>query len=293
MDNENINQELQRIRNLREILERYAQQEERDQERDPEREDTPFIVKICNCIKIIIVILFFLLIIALFILWIIALRNGNELNIKNKCPDSDLWLWLLFWGLYTNGNIILNNKNINNNNRDNHEDNKLFSKLCFAMISIIVSVGLSWWGRKQMTIDNWCIERNFPNSIFWRFSWNIWWYTFIVLVIIGSLLSIIIISLMIYIPLSNTECGILFLSRFGCLQEEATRVRERRLAKKREIEEQKRIAEETEKKRHQASQRDLIKYSPTSSKNGSGGGGGGGGKSKNSTPISDIELSVA
>ena len=289
MDNGNINQELERIRNLREILERYAQPEERDQER---QEDTPFIVKICNYIGFIIKILFFLLIIILFILWIIALRNGNELNIKNKCPDSDIWLWLLFWGLYTNGSIILNNKNINNDNRDNHEDNKLFTQLCFAIISIIISVGLSWWGRKQMTIDNWCIERNFPNSIFWKFSWNIWWYSFIVLVFIGLLISIILISLMIYIPLSKTECGILFLSKFGCLQEEAIEIREKRLAKKQEIEEQKRIAEETEKKRHQASQRDLIKHSPISSKNGSGGGGGGGGKSRNTTPISDIELNV-
>ena len=159
-------------------------------------------------------------------------------------------------------------------------------------VSIAICITLSYWGRNEMISDNWCIERNFPHSIFWRFSWNIWWYSFIVLLILLGLLGIIIVIITIYIVLIKTECGILFLSRFGCLQEEATEIRERRLAKKQEIEEQKRIAEETERKRHQESQRDLIKHSPTSTGNGYGGGGGrgGGGRSKNTTPKSDIEL---
>ena len=39
--------------------------------------------------------------IAAFVVWIMALINGKDLDITDTCPNNMLWEWLLVWGIFT------------------------------------------------------------------------------------------------------------------------------------------------------------------------------------------------
>ena len=115
-----------------------------------------------------------------FIFWVWALINGKNLNINDNCPNSLLWEWLLVYGLilYTSiGYVKLFSK-----------DSRRFSLL--TQLPVVLSqFTVCWYGRQQLIEDDWCIERFYQHSIFWKTAFYMWWIQFVIL----SIVSIVII----------------------------------------------------------------------------------------------------
>ena len=53
----------------------------------------------CVCFMLLFVLGLLVSFVAAFVVWIIALVNGKDLVITEKCPDNELWEWLLVFGI--------------------------------------------------------------------------------------------------------------------------------------------------------------------------------------------------
>ena len=70
----------------------------------------------CVCFMLIFILGIIVSTISAFVVWIVALVNGKNLVITEKCPDNELWEWLLVWGLVTF--VLLGGNTKKNNDED-------------------------------------------------------------------------------------------------------------------------------------------------------------------------------
>ena len=145
-----------------------------------------------------------------FVVWIIALVNGKNLDINENCPNNELWEWLLVWGIITYIGICSGASSKKNDNNSNDDDNKCFvdcCKICCSFIVIIGHITLCWWGRQQLEHNDWCLDKTYGDTIFYKTSYIFWWLEFIILCAICGLLGILFIGFTIYLMLLNCSCG--------------------------------------------------------------------------------------
>ena len=143
--------------------------------------------------------------IAAFVIWIVALVNGKNLVITEKCPDNQLWEWLLVWGLVTF--VLVGGNTKKNKDEENNDCLSSGCKICCNMIIVICSIVLCWWGNEQLENDNNCIERNYNNTVFYDTAIVFWWFHFIALCITVGILGVFILGLVMYLVLVNCKCG--------------------------------------------------------------------------------------
>tara|TARA_R110001592_G_scaffold120571_4_gene325075 strand:+ start:1534 stop:2226 length:693 start_codon:yes stop_codon:yes gene_type:complete len=157
----------------------------------------------CVCLMILFVLGLVISSITAFVVWIIALINGKNLIITEKCTDNQLWEWLLVFGIVI---FILTGGNMK---KQEGEDNYLLSccKIFCNLTLIGSSIALCWWGNEELEKDNKCIKRNYDDSIFYKTVIVFWWFQFITLCIIISILGILIVGLVTYSVLINCKCG--------------------------------------------------------------------------------------
>lgn len=135
-----------------------------------------------------------------FVIWIMALIDGKNLDIADTCPDNMLWEWLLVWGI-----IIFINAGKAKSKKTDDKPN-LCSSICVYTILLAGNIALCWWGRREIDRDNGCIEYNYSDTTFYKASSVFWWFYF-------SLLSTILV--IIAITTIGTLCSIICVS-CGC-----------------------------------------------------------------------------
>ncbi len=157
----------------------------------------------CICFVLLFVLGLVVSFISAFVVWIIALVNGKELVITEKCPDNELWEWLLVFGI-----VLFIFVGGNTKNKEN-KDGCLVSgcKLFCNLVLITCSIALCWWGNEELEKDNHCIKRNYGDSVFYETVIAFWWFHFVSLCIIIGILGIIIMGLIVYLVLMNCKCG--------------------------------------------------------------------------------------
>ncbi len=143
--------------------------------------------------------------IAAFVVWIVALVNGKNLVITEKCPDNQVWEWLLIWGLLTF--VLVGGNTKKNKDKENTHCISSGCNICCNMIIIICSILLCWWGNEQLEKDNKCIERNYNNTVFYDTVIVFWWFHFITLCITVGIIGLLILGLVMYLVLVNCKCG--------------------------------------------------------------------------------------
>jgi hypothetical protein len=159
----------------------------------------------CVCFMLLFVLGLLVSFVAAFIVWIIALVNGKDLVITEKCPDNELWEWLLVFGivifLFAGGNTK------SKENKDGEHCLLCSCKLFCNLVLIACSIALSWWGNEQLKKDNNCMQRNYGDSVFYETVVAFWWFHFVTLCIILGILGILIMGVVVYLVLMNCKCG--------------------------------------------------------------------------------------
>ena len=159
----------------------------------------------CVCFMLVFVLGLLVSFVAAFIVWILALVNGKDLVITEKCSDNELWEWLLVFGivlfLFAGGNTK------SKENKDGEHYLSCGCKLCCNLVIITCSIALSWWGNEELEKDNHCIQRNYGGSVFYETVVAFWWFHFVSLCIIISILGILIMGIVLYLVLMNCKCG--------------------------------------------------------------------------------------
>ena len=160
---------------------------------------------VCICFTCIFLLGLVSLAVASFVVWILALVNGKNLNIDEKCSDNKLWEWLLIWGIITFMSICskANSKKEENDNIDHNKWCGSCCKLFCYMILIGGHITLCWWGRQQLEHNNWCLDKTYGDTLFYKVSFIYWWIEFIGLCIICGLIGISFISVIIYLIIIN------------------------------------------------------------------------------------------
>ena len=176
----------------------------RRQNTDLERKNGNITTVCCCCIMSLLTVGVILGSIAAFVVWIVALVNGKNLKITEKCPDNNLWEWLLVWGILTfvcvGGNS--NKKAADSSAGEDVCENSICKMCCYSVI-IAGSITMCWWGNEQLEKDNHCIKDNYTDTLFYKSVIVFWWLYFIVLCISVGIIVILILGLI----LGNCICG--------------------------------------------------------------------------------------
>jgi hypothetical protein len=164
---------------------------------------------VCSCLiytfKLIMSLFIMFGIIIVSLIWLYSINNGHNLKINEKCPNSNLLVYMIIFGIFTVISIIYMIKsNIHNIGED-------LSKICcrppYLLILLLTHVIMCWCGRFEIENDNWCIQSNYTHSAFWITSFYMWWGYFIALCLIGVIFASLIIGGCMYQLWSSFRCS--------------------------------------------------------------------------------------
>lgn len=139
--------------------------------------------------------------IAAFVVWIMALINGKDLDITDTCPNNMLWEWLLVWGIFT----FINAGQAKTKKKDG--ETNVCSSLCVYIILLGSNIALCWWGRREIDRDNGCIEHNYSDTIFYNASSVFWWFHFALISTVLTIIAIVCVGSLFSIMMMSCKCG--------------------------------------------------------------------------------------
>ena len=156
----------------------------------------------CVCMGVILFIATMIAFISAFVVWIIALIEGKNLDIPHTCPDNLLWEWLLVWGICV---FIISSGFCVRLTRES--ETSVCKNICVFIILLTGNIALCWWGRRELDRDDGCIERNYDDTTFYRASAIIWWFDFAFVSLVTLVFVFAFIWVFMYIIIMNCKCG--------------------------------------------------------------------------------------
>tara|TARA_Y100000768_G_scaffold388449_1_gene384418 strand:- start:929 stop:1660 length:732 start_codon:yes stop_codon:yes gene_type:complete len=166
----------------------------------------------CICFVILFMLGLVVSFMAAFVVWIVALIEGKNLVIRDKCPENDLWEWLLVFGI-----VMFMLVGVNSKKKNNEKDSCFESgcKICCNIIAITCSIVLCWWGNEQFEKDNNCMKEKYGDTLFYKTAISFWWFHFVSLCIVTGILTILIAGLVVYLVIMNCKCGRILIAKIS------------------------------------------------------------------------------
>ena len=166
----------------------------------------------CVCTGVILFIATLVAFISAFVVWIIALVGGKNLDIPQTCPGNLLWEWLLVWGICTF--IISSGQGVK---QTRETETKVCKNICVFTILLIGNIALCWWGKRELDRDDGCIEANYADTTFYRAATIIWWFDFALVALVTIICGVAFGWMLTYIIIMNCKCGRLCLNKMSGL----------------------------------------------------------------------------
>ena len=164
----------------------------------------------CVCMGVILFIAAMIAFISAFVVWIIALVGGKNLDIPHTCPDNLLWEWLLVWGI---GVFVVSSGQGVRLTRES--ETSVCKNICVFIILLAGNIALCWWGRRELDRDDGCIERNYDDTTFYRAAAIIWWFDFAFVSLVTLVFAFAFTWCLMYVIIMNCKCGRLCLNKMS------------------------------------------------------------------------------
>jgi hypothetical protein len=167
---------------------------------------------LCVCMSVILFIATMVAFISAFVVWIIALVGGKNLDIPQLCPGNLLWEWLLVWGI----SIFIISAGYGVKQTRETETN-VCKNICVFTILLIGNIALCWWGKRELDRDDGCIEANYGDTTFYRAATIIWWFDFVFVSLVTLVYAVAFGWTLMYLIILNCKCGRLCLNKMSGL----------------------------------------------------------------------------
>ena len=167
---------------------------------------------LCVCMSVILFITAMIAFISAFVVWIIALAGGKNLDIPHTCPGNLLWEWLLVGGISV---FIISSGYGVKLTRDG--ETNVCKNICAFSILLIGNIALCWWGGRELDRDDGCIEANYGDTTFYRAATIIWWFDFALVALVTIIYGVAFGWTLMYIIIMNCKCGRLCLNKMNGL----------------------------------------------------------------------------
>ena len=171
---------------------------------------------ICVCMGMMLVISALASFIAAFVVWIMALVDGKNMDISDICPNNMLWEWLLVWGIITFINVGHSRK------QTKETDTGVSLNICVSIILMAGNIALCWWGRREFDRDNKCIESHYGDTTFYKASAVFWWFYFVTITLVVGIIGTVIVGALMYLIITSCKCGRICMNKLCNIKQNTT-----------------------------------------------------------------------